>query len=73
MTCWDSPHQWGKESEKRRKRKFYKKKSFNKQRDEKYRRKYSNKPSPKKRRFFRKAAYCLTGKKITVNVGHVEK
>ena len=62
LTCWDAPHQWGKEPERRRKRKFYKKKSFNKQRGEKYKRKYYNKPSPKKRRFFRKAAYCPAGK-----------
>ena len=48
-------YQWGNEAEKRRKRKFYKKKNFNKQRGEKYRRKYYNKPSPKKCRFFRKA------------------
>ena len=61
MTCWDSSHQWGKESEKRRKRNFYKKKSFNKQRGEKYRRKCYNKPSPKKHRFFRKATYCPAG------------
>jgi len=39
-----------------------KKKSFNKQRGEKYTRKYYNKPSPKKRKFFRKVAYCLIGK-----------
>ena len=62
MTCWDSSHQWEKESEKRRKRKFYKKKSFNKQRGEKYRKKYYNKSSPKKRRFFRKATYYTAGK-----------
>ena len=53
LTCWDSPHQWGKDPEKRRKIKFYKKKSFNKQMEKKYRRKYYN-----KYRFFRKAAYC---------------
>ena len=29
---------------------------------EKYRRKYYNQPSPKKSRFFRKVAYCPTGK-----------
>ena len=29
---------------------------------EKYKRKYYNKSSPKKYRFFRKAAYCPTGK-----------
>ena len=28
LTCWDSPHQWGKEPKRRRKRKFYKKKSL---------------------------------------------
>ena len=58
LTCWDSPHQWGKVPERKRKRKFYKKKSFNTQRGGKYKRKYYNKPSPKKYRFFRKAAYC---------------
>ena len=45
LTCWDSPHQWGKEPERRCKKKFYKEKSFNKQRGEKYKRKYYNKPS----------------------------
>ena len=29
LTCWDSLHKWGKEHEKQRKRKFYKKKNFN--------------------------------------------
>ena len=58
LTCQDSPHQWKKEPQSRRKRKLYKKKSFNKQRGEKYIRKYYNKPSSKKRKFFRKAAYC---------------
>jgi len=62
----------GKEPEKRTKIKFYKKKSFNKQRSEKYKRKYYNKPSPKKRRFFTKAAYYRHEKTIS-NVGHVEK
>jgi len=56
------PHQWEKETERRRKRKFYNKKSLNKQRGEKCGRKYYNKPSSKKRRFFRKAAYCPSGK-----------
>jgi len=28
LTCWNSQHQWGKEPEKRRKRKLYKKKSL---------------------------------------------
>jgi len=32
------------------------------QRGEKYRRKYYNKPSPKKHRFFKKVAYCSAGK-----------
>ena len=62
LICWDLPHQWGKELERRRERKFYKKKSFNKQRGEKHKRKYYNKLSPKKSRFFRKVAYCRTGK-----------
>jgi len=35
LTYWDNPHQCGKEPEKRKKRKFYKKKNFNKQRGEK--------------------------------------
>ena len=43
-------------------KKIYKKKSFNIWIGEKYRRKYYNKPSSKKRRFFRKAAYCPAGK-----------
>jgi len=42
------PHQWGKEPERRRQRKFYKKKSFNKQKEEKYKRKCYNKPNLKK-------------------------
>ena len=62
LPCWEGPQQWAKEPKSRRKRKFYKKKSFNKQIGEKYRRKYYNKPSPKKCHFFRKAAYCLAGK-----------
>ena len=61
LTCWDLPYEWGKESKRRRKRNFYKKKSFNKQREEKYKRKYYNKPSPKKYNFFRKAG-CPAGK-----------
>jgi len=56
----------------RRKRKFYMKMCFNKQRVEKYKRKYYNKPSPKKRRFFRKTTYCLAGK-IIGSVGRVLK
>ena len=32
LACWDTLHQWGNELKKRTKRKFYKKKSFNKQR-----------------------------------------
>ena len=34
LAYWNSPQQWGKESERRRKRKFYKKKGFNKHRGE---------------------------------------
>ena len=30
LIYWDSPHQWKKELERRRKTKFYKKESFNK-------------------------------------------
>jgi len=41
---------------------FLKKKSFNKQRGEKYKIKYFQKLSPRKHRFFRKAAYCRAGK-----------
>jgi len=63
LTCWDTPNQWGKEPNKRRKRTFFKKKSFNKQRGEKYKRKYFHKPGPKRHRFFRKAAYCPIEKK----------
>ena len=52
LTCWDSSHQRGKELERRRK--IYKKESFNKQRQEKYRRKYYNKPSSKNEDFLEK-------------------
>jgi len=38
---------------------FFKKKSFNMQREEKSKRKYFHKPSPKRHRFLRKVAYCL--------------
>ena len=38
LTYWDNPHQWEKELKKRRKIKFYKKRSFNKQREDKYER-----------------------------------
>ena len=48
---WYSPHQWGTKPERRRKIKFFKKKSFHKQRGEKCRRKYYNKPSPRNLRF----------------------
>jgi len=34
LACWDTPNQWGKELDRRRKRKLFKKKSFNKQRRE---------------------------------------
>ena len=57
LTCWDLPSQWRKEPERRRKRKFYRKKGFNKQRGEKYKINYYNKPSHEKR-FFKKATYC---------------
>jgi len=40
LTCWDTPHQWRKELDKRRKS-FLKKKSFNKQRVEKYKKIFS--------------------------------
>ena len=62
LACWDTPNQQGREPTWRRKRKFFKKKSFNKKRGEKYKRKYFQKPSPRKYRFFRKAAYCPVGK-----------
>ena len=72
LACWDSPHQLGKEPEKRRKRKFYKKKSFNKQRGEKYRRKYYNKLSPEKLRFLGKQIIILQNDKCWAcgEVGH---
>ena len=38
------------------------KKSFNKQRGEKYKQKYFHKPSSKWHIFFKKAAHCPTGK-----------
>ena len=47
LDCWDDLHQQGKEPVRRRK-KFYKKSSFNKQRGDKYKRKQYYKPSPKK-------------------------
>jgi len=62
LASWDTPNQWGREPTWRRKRKFSKKKSFNNQRGEKYKRKYFQKPSPTKHRFFKKAVYCLAGK-----------
>ena len=62
LTCWVTPHQWGKEPHKRRKTEFFKKKSLSKEREEKYKRKYFHKPSPKRHRFFRKATYCPIGK-----------
>ena len=61
-TCWITPNQWGKEPNRRRKINFFEKKSFNKQRGEKYKRKYYTKPSPKRHISFRKAVYCLIGK-----------
>ena len=48
----------GKKNLKEEEEKFYRKKSFNKQRGEKYKRKYYNKPNPKNRRLSRKIAYC---------------
>ena len=62
LTCCDTPNQWGREPNWRRKRNFFKKKSFNKQGGEKYKRKYFKKWSPKRHRFFIKAAYCPVGK-----------
>jgi len=60
--CWGTPNQWEREPTWRRKRNFFNKKSFNKQKGEKYKRKYFQKPSPRKHRFFRKVADCPTGK-----------
>ena len=54
------------------KKKVYKKMSFNVQMGEKYMRKYYNKPSPKKRRFFRKQLIVLQ-EKIIANARHVDK
>jgi len=62
LTYWDTPNQWGREPTWRRKGKFFKKKCFNKQRGERYKRKYFQKPSSGKHRFFRKAAHCQAGK-----------
>lgn len=42
--------------------KFYKKMTSNKQRVDKYKRKYYNKPSLKRRLFLREVAYCPTKK-----------
>ena len=38
LACWDTPNQWGRVPTWRRKRKFFKKKSFDKQIGEKYKR-----------------------------------
>ena len=62
LACWDTPNQWGKNLLGEEKIFFFKKKSFTKQRGEKYKRKYFPKPSPRKHRFFRKAVYCRAGK-----------
>ena len=43
LACWDTSNQWRREPTWRRKRKFFKKMSFNKQRGEKYKRKYFQK------------------------------
>ena len=72
VACWDTPNQWRRDPTQRRKINFFQKKNFNKQRGEKYKRKYFQKPSPRKHRFFRKAVYCLVGK-ITVSIGRTEK
>jgi len=56
------PHQWERNPTREEKEKFFKKMSFNKQRGEKYKRKYYNKLNPKRHRFFREAAYCPIGK-----------
>ena len=64
LPCWDTLHQWGNELKKRTKRKFYKKKSFNKQRGKKYWRKYCNKPRPKRQNCFRKSDYLIVGKNM---------
>ena len=58
----------GKGTERRRKKKLYKKKSFNKQREETYKRKYYNKPNPKSEDFSKKLLVVLWGK-TTVSVG----
>jgi len=53
---------------------FFKKKSFNKQKGEKYKRKYFQKSSPRKHRFFRKAKLPIVQQgKIIASVGHTEK
>ena len=56
----------------RRKTRFFKKKSFNKQRGEKYKRKYYQKPSTRKPGFSEKLP-IIQQEKITVNIGHAEK
>jgi len=48
------------------------KRSFGKQRGEKYRRKYYSKPNPKRHRFFRKLFITLHEKTV-VSVGHAKK
>ena len=56
----------------KKKKIFKEKKNFNKQRGEKYKRKYFQKLSPKKHKFFRKAPIVQQGK-IIASVGHAEK
>jgi len=63
LACWNTPNQWGREPTWRRKRNFFKKKSFNKQRGENYKRKYFQKPNPRKHRFFKKSHLFSSRKK----------
>ena len=73
LVYWYNPHNWEKELERRRKKKFYKKMTLNKQRGEKYKIKYYDKPSPENQSFFKERSLIVPSGKITVTIKHVKK
>jgi len=72
LTYWDSPYQWGKEYEKRRKRKFYKKKSFTSREVKNIEENIITNRVLKSIDFLGKLLIAQQ-ERTTANVGHVEK
>ena len=72
LACWDTPNQWGRDHTWRRTRNFFKKKSFNKQRREKYKRKNFQNQVLESIGSLGKLPIVQQGK-IIASIGHVEK